>query len=158
VKTAEVAPPASAIRRGRPADAAALTDLAFRSKAHWGYDASLLELWRPDLTFTPESIAEHETFVIDRAGAPIGVAAISYEDGVAELEALWVDPAAMGEGLGRRLFARAVEGARALGARQLVIASDPNAEGFYRRMGARGAGSVPAKPAGRRLPKLVFDL
>lgn len=44
------------------------------------------------------------------------------------------------------------------GARMLRISSDPNAEGFDRRMGARREGDVPSTLEGRRLPLLVFDL
>jgi hypothetical protein len=39
----------------------------------------------------------------------------------------------------------------------LRIASDPFAEGFYRRMGARRVGVVPSTPRGRTLPLLLLD-
>jgi hypothetical protein len=39
-----------------------------------------------------------------------------------------------------------------------MIASDPHAEGFYRRLGARRVRWVASKPAGRRLPRLALDL
>jgi len=146
------------IRAARRSDAERLSAIAFRAKAHWGYDAALLELWRPDLTFTIASIAEDEVFVAERAGEALGVVALSYAGDVAALEGLWIDPPAMGEGLGRRLFARAVAAARTRGARALVVEAAPNAEGFYLRMGARCVGTVPARPAGRRLPKLVLEL
>lgn len=42
------------IRPGRPAEAAALSDLAMRSKSHWGYNAESLEACRADLTVSPE--------------------------------------------------------------------------------------------------------
>jgi hypothetical protein len=64
----------------------------------------------------------------------------------------------MGQGVGARLFADAVAALRADGARQLRIASDPFAVGFYRRMGARLVGEVPSTPRGRTLPLLVFEL
>lgn len=147
-----------ALRRARAADAPRLTAIAVRAKAHWGYEAALLELWRADLTFTPASIAEDEVWVAERDGVPLGVVAVSIAGALAELEALWVDPAAMGEGIGRTLFARATSVARAGGARLLVIASDPHAEGFYRRMGAAPAGRVAASPEGRWLPRLQLTL
>ena len=54
---------------------------------------------------------------------------------------LWVLPEAMGRGVGRSLFRHALERARILGFRELEIESDPNAEGFYRRIGAHRVGT-----------------
>lgn len=151
-------PPGISMRPARSDDASPLSELARRSKAHWGYPDSHLRLWRTDLTFTPASIAEQEVLVAERAGRIVGAVALTLDGTSADLEHLWVDPPAMGCGLGRRLFARAAERARALGAEQLVIDADPNAEGFYRRMGATRIGSVPSLPEGRELPRLVFRL
>jgi hypothetical protein len=41
----------------------------------------------------------------------------------------------MGHGIGRSLFMHPVERAKSLGFQELEIESDPNAEGFYLRMG-----------------------
>ena len=54
---------------------------------------------------------------------------------------LWVLPEAMRRGVGRSLFSHALERARNLGFRELEIESDPNAEGFYQRMGAQRVGT-----------------
>jgi predicted N-acetyltransferase YhbS len=66
----------------------------------------------------------------------------------------------MGRGIGRALFLHAVNKARELGARTLYIESDPNAEGFYLRMGANRVGVVSGKVAGlfRELPLLAYEL
>jgi GNAT superfamily N-acetyltransferase len=53
-----------------------------------------------------------------------------------ELSRLMVEPAAIGTGRGRQLWQHAVATARRLGATVLTVDSDPNAEGFYLRMGA----------------------
>jgi hypothetical protein len=45
------------IRPARPGEAAALSALAMRSKAHWGYDQEFLEAVRPVLTFTEADLA-----------------------------------------------------------------------------------------------------
>ncbi len=65
---------------------------------------------------------------------------------------MWVDPQHIGVGLGASLFSHAVGTVRAMGGSLLRIASDPDAEGFYLRMGARRVGVVPSKPPGRELP------
>jgi GNAT superfamily N-acetyltransferase len=146
------------LRRARPDEARQLTELAVESKRYWGYPESLIELWRPDLEFTPASIRAQAVIVAELAGSLVGVSAVSGCGAAAELEGLWVRPAHMGHGVGRALFREAVAGARAQGAVSLVIASDPHAEPFYRRQGAVPAGSAPSTPAGRRLPRLVFHI
>ena len=44
------------IQRGAAEDAAALTALALRSKAHWGYPQEWLAIWKPELTLSPADI------------------------------------------------------------------------------------------------------
>jgi len=77
-----------------------------------------------------------------------------------DLEHLWVLPAWIGTGLGRTLFEHAMRRAQKLGARVLTIESDPNAEGFYRRMGARRMGENVYELEGedRVLPVMVVEL
>jgi hypothetical protein len=60
-------------------------------------------------------------------------------------------------GVGARMFDHAVATLRAADAHVLRIASDPYAEGFYLRMGARRVGEWPSTPSGRTLPLLVFE-
>ena len=75
------------------------------------------------------------------------------------LEHLYVDPAALGAGHGRRLWCHMVASARACGYKQVTIHSDPHAEGFYRTMGARRIGDVASGSIeGRRLPLMRFEV
>ena len=66
----------------------------------------------------------------------------------------------MGQGIGRALFRHAAERAAARNALCLTIEADPNAEPFYRRMGAVRAGRVATEIGGRsrNLPILILDL
>jgi N-acetylglutamate synthase-like GNAT family acetyltransferase len=146
------------IRRASADDAAALTALAIRSKRHWGYDDSLIELWRDDLTFTPEAIARKTVLVAEHRGRMLGIVGVDTAGPTAELEDLWIEPDVMGRGLGRRLFYEGLDLARAAGARTLSIVSDPNAEEFYLRMGARRVDLVPSRPDGRTLPRLELPI
>lgn len=148
------------IRRATAADAPRLTDLAMRSKAHWGYDAAFLAACREELTVSPRDLELDTVFVAERGTRALGYYALTLpSDGACELEALFVDPRAIGTGVGTRLFGHATRQARALGAARMIIESDPNAAGFYRAMGAspsgqRPSGSIP----GRRLPVLELRL
>ena len=145
----------AAVRAARPAEAAAISALALRSKAHWGYDDAFLAACRAELTLRPEQCDGVHTVVAERDGRLLGFHRLAGEPPVAELADLFVDPDAIGQGVGAALLADAVGRARALGISRLLIDADPNAEGFYARMGARRIGSVASGSIpGRELPRL----
>jgi GNAT superfamily N-acetyltransferase len=152
----ELPPPT--LRPARPSEAERLTELVWASKRHWGYPDSLMELWRDQLRITPQTLQEREALVAEQAGRVVGMAALVDRGSEAELTDLWVEPAQIGSGLGRVLFEHAVGLARHRRAETLVAVSDPNAEGFYLRMGARREGTVASMPQGRRLPRMVWEL
>lgn len=143
-----------AIRRARPADVARFTEIAHAAKRHWGYAESEIALWRRDLTVTPELLGADVYFCAEEDGVVAGFAAVSFDGDAAELEHLWVDPPAMGRGHGAALFRHALAVAGEHGATALRIASDPNAEQFYLRLGAVRVGEVASTPPGRMLPVL----
>lgn len=151
--------PEPPIRRARPHEADALSALAARSKAHWGYDAAFLERVRDAMTLHPEDVDRHEVWVLESSsGAPVGYHRVILGD-PAELEDLWVEPSSIGSGAGRLLFEHAVEVARRGGASDLEIDADPHAVGFYERMGAVRIGETRSKLfPGRTLPRLRIVL
>ncbi|MBI2203469.1 MAG: GNAT family N-acetyltransferase [Candidatus Rokubacteria bacterium] len=145
-------------RPARPADAATLTRIAHASKRYWRYPEDLMLQWKDALTVSEDSMTESPVVCAVRGGQIVGFYALSGAGGTRELEHFWVAPDHIGDGIGTRMFEQVLVTLRDAGARMLRIASDPNAEGFYRRMGARREGDVPSTPEGRRLPLLVFDL
>ena len=148
------------IRRAQREEAACLTEIAFAAKRHWGYPESWLEAWRTDLTITPEFIARHEVFVAIEHDQPVGFYALVTSEGITELDHLWVLPEWMGKGIGRRLLTQAIDRARALNIATVEIVSDPNAEAFYLKAGARKIGEVPSAVEGQQrcLPRLAIDI
>jgi N-acetylglutamate synthase-like GNAT family acetyltransferase len=147
------------IRRARPDDAQALTQLARRAKAHWGYDVAFMERAADELIIGSSAIAEHEVWVLEgEDGSTLGFYRVIAGD-PAELEDLWVEPAAIGSGYGRTMLEHAAAVARAGGASALELVADPNAVGFYERMGAVRIGVVPSPVvAGRELPRMRMSL
>lgn len=151
----------SRIVPARPEWAGRLTEIAHAAKAYWGYPPQWLALWRQDLTITPAAIRNLQVFVALAGDDILGFYALAKAARPkASLEHLWVVPEAIGQGLGRALFEHAVRQATAAGATLLVVESDPNAEGFYRRMGARTIGErcyeLDGQP--RSLPILALEL
>lgn len=147
------------IRAPRPDELPRLSDLCFRSKAVWGYDAAFMEACRGELTLEPRDLQSTSIAVAERDGKPIGVAQIKVVNDDADLAKLFVEPDALQSGIGKALFAWAIDVARQLGARRMTIEADPEAAPFYRRMGAHDVGEAPSGSIrGRMLPKLAVDL
>ena len=72
---------------------------------------------------------------------------------------LFVDPPAIGQGVGGALFSYLTAVASDLGFHRLTIAADPNAEPFYLAKGAVRIGGVPSGSVpGRVLPLLALAL
>jgi ribosomal protein S18 acetylase RimI-like enzyme len=153
------------IRRAVPGDAPALTVIAHAAKRHWGYDERWIAAWKKALTVDSSFIERAEVFVAVRSGDTgaervLGFHALVVSGGRASLEHLWVSPEHMGQGIGRLLVDHAGMLSLALGAESMLIESDPNAEAFYARLGARRVGDVPADVPGvaRSLPLMELQL
>jgi GNAT superfamily N-acetyltransferase len=148
------------VRNAKLEEAASLTALCVRSKAHWGYDAAFMKLSAAALAVNEDDIAAGRVLVaVDDAGRVIGMACVLPEGETSDLDALFVDPPAIGSGAGRALFDAAVILARQQGARRMTILADPNAAAFYERMGARYLRNAPSDAIpGRTLPFYEYDL
>jgi ribosomal protein S18 acetylase RimI-like enzyme len=148
------------IVRAKPEDAAALTEIAHLAKRSWGYPESWIEGWRDILTMRPEFIAANIAYCAIDDDRPVGFYLLTTEGDGLHLDHLWILPTAMGRGLGRALFEHARAQATHRGFDSIKIEADPNAEGFYRRMGARRIGTSVTQIEGERreLPILEFKV
>ena len=148
-------------RRAQPQDAAALTQIALAAKQSWGYPDEWMAEWRADLTISPGYIDSSPVAVAEVDGTVAGFLGLVRADGQWQLEHLWLLPAYHGRGLGRALFDEAVRLARAAGATELRIKSDPHAELFYLKMGAVRTGHEVYELLGkirREVPWLSYRL
>ena len=149
----------SNIRMATPEDAALLSEIAFRSKAYWRYDHEFMEACRAELTLSAAYFSTHQVFVLEVAGHAVGFYSVRQQDTTAELGTLFLEPHTIGHGYGRQLWQHALTTARQLGCHELLIDSDPHAEGFYRAMGAQRIGVSPSGSIpGRMVPLLRFEL
>lgn len=148
------------IRRARVDEADALTKVAHAAKRHWQYPENWIELWKEDLTITNDFIANNEVYVALIDDEIAGCCALVVNGSVAELEHMWVKPDYMGSGVGRSLFLKIRERAAEFNLPIVELTADPNAEAFYKRMGATRVGEVRSEIEGqpRILPRMAIDL
>src|SRR5262245_36701034 len=130
------------IRRALSDESETLSMIAHTAKRHWGYPESWIEQWREQLTITPDFIRNNRVFAALSEGNVIGCCALVESIDKLELEHMWTLPEFIGKGVGRALFEHAVRSARSLSFKEFEITSDPNAEGFYKHMGAKRIGEV----------------
>ncbi len=150
------------IREAWPAEAGALSALALRSKAYWGYAPDFLEACRNELTVDGSRIgsASYCCFVALEVDAIVGFYTLErVSAGIWELDALFVEPARIGTGIGRSLLQHALRILSQRGATRLVIQGDPNATDFYTAVGARQVGTRESSSIpGRLLPLFEIDI
>ena len=144
------------IRNASPEDASTLTTIALDAKRYWGYPENWIRLWESDLTISPEFIRDNHVYVYEDEGQIRGFYALCVTGQKADLEHMWVRPTLIGTGIGKELFLDAMERAAQLKVNAVEISSDPNAAGFYRRMGATQIGEIdsPVEGQPRKLPRL----
>ena len=158
---------AAVIRAADPAEHQLLTVISFRSKSYWAYPEEYFQIWNDELTITPSYIQQNEVFVCELEEKVVGYYALVeltealVFSGV-ELEAgLWLDhmfirPESIGTGLGQTLFLHCRSRLSKREATRLNILADPNALGFYLKMGCVYCGDYPSSIPGRTTPRLIY--
>ena len=123
------------IRQADPDEADTLTQIALAAKAYWGYPKHWIEMWTPELTFVAGYFKANPSWVASDDEGPVAFYTLLDHNGIAWIENLWVMPEFMGLGVGKQLFRHALEVARQRGYTRLQLEADPNAIGFYEKMG-----------------------
>lgn len=150
------------IRKAFPEEAGLLSRLAMRSKAHWGYSQDFLDACRSELTVDASRVGtdDYQCFVALDGDLVMGFYTLeSVSAGSCELDALFVEPDYIGDGVGSLLIQHAVRRLSERGVKRLIIQGDPHATEFYlaagaRQVGARESESIP----GRNLPLFEIDV
>ena len=157
------------IRRAGKNDAAVLTDLSFRSKAYWQYPSHYFDIWKDELTVTPDYIAANILYVCedDRTGQLTGYYSLVFlaqdlvfPGGVLRhgwwLEHMFVDPGFIRRTIGIQLFYHLQQVCKNRCIDRVGILADPNARGFYEKMGCIYRGEYASTIPGRTTPHLEY--
>ena len=148
------------VRRVYPEEADRLTEIALAAKRHWGYPESWMKIWSAELTFDPQYFEANESWAAELDGQPVAFYTLLDKNGIAWIENLWVNPELIGKGVGRELFSHAAAQARRRGYTILQLEADPNARGFYEKMGLYQVGERHSQVEGqpRVLPVMEMEL
>ncbi|MDQ7096703.1 GNAT family N-acetyltransferase [Desulfosporosinus sp. PR] len=155
------------IRQAKPAESAVLTSLSFASKRYWNYPEAYFAVWEKELTIAPEYIHNNIVYVAEIKGNISGYLSIVevkedfWAGSVFVRKGLWLEhifilPELIGKGIGSHLMAFALDICRKRAIDRLLIFSDPNAKGFYDKLGARFIEDSPSSIEGRTV--LLYEL
>ena len=137
----------------RAEDCDALTAMMLRSRAYDGHYRRIVE----NYPVTREMIAKDEVRVCECAGSIAGFYRLNREE--ADLDLMFVDDSAQGNGLGHAIFEHMKTFATESGLSEIQIVAHPPAADFYRRIGAIDVGvSEATSPGGWDRPILKLAL
>ena len=148
------------VRRAHSKEARILSDIAYRSKAFWGYDPEYMELAKKELSISEENILNNWIFLIEAENMIRGFYELRKNSKQeAELFWLFVDPTSIGTGYGKTLMKHAIQLAMNNNFNHIKIKSDPNAESFYNGFGAVVVGeSLSTVRPNMKLPVMSLHL
>jgi len=113
----------------------------------------------PDMIVRAEYLRDEHGIVAEEDGVAVGYALVRVDGDSAYLRDLFVETGRFRAGIGKALFSAAVQYARERGATELRLVGDPNAVGFYERMGMHQIASEPSIAGeGRTLPIMALSL
>jgi ribosomal protein S18 acetylase RimI-like enzyme len=162
------------IRKAHAFEFEILTSLAIAAKSYWGYSDEFIQACRHELTTTETDLlnpfytywlAYYEDTICGYAALkPLSLPLIehlelSLDDQLIELDGLWVLPEFIGQGIGSKLFRHFMPLLKASSYTHLEILSDPQASGFYEKMGGTYVGDKSSNfEEGRLLPVFRMNL
>lgn len=149
-----------ALRPMTPEDLAEVSRIGIESKSTWGYSPQEMQIFAEELTLSEAYLnGVIDAQVAIQHGKMLGYYTLRvHDDGVTELDYLFVSAARLNQGVGGQLLLAAIDSARRRGASTLLLISDPNAEGFYLRYGAIKAGDHQSSIPGRTIPIMEIPL
>ena len=157
------------LRKAKPGDTTRLTEIAFAAKQTWNYPDEYMKQWKDELTITEDYLKENEVVVAEYRKKVIGFYSIvtlqaDKDFGNVPVERgfwmdhLFIDPHYQKKGIGSLMVKRALDYCNENWIDVLKIFVDPNATGFYEKMGATFVRNSPSSIENREIPVFAFYL
>jgi GNAT superfamily N-acetyltransferase len=155
------------INKAQDTDCDILTEISFAAKRHWNYPENYYDVWKDELTITEDYINHGIVYKAQLGDLILGFYSIvenksdfySGETFVKKgfwLEHIFIKPDYHKFGIGRLMINHAKSISKNMGTNNLLIFVDPNAKGFYDKVGADYLYDSKSSIPGRLIP--VYDL
>lgn len=118
-------------------DAEELSNVAIRSKRHWGYSKEAMDLWNQNLTITEEFINTHTVIKATLEDEIVGFFALEEIKPVTRLAHYWLDTPYMRRGYGTAMYNFMVDYLKKQNVQKATIVMDPNGYPFFEKKGAK---------------------
>ena len=159
----------TSIRQAEDIESNILTSISFASKRYWNYPEEYFSVWKDELTITSDYINENIVFVAEVDKKIVGYFSIveikdDFWTGKVLvrkgfwLEHIFIEPDFIGKRIGSELVSFMRDLCRKKKIARICVFSDPNAKGFYNRIGARYIGESPSSIEGRTVSLFELDI
>ena len=157
------------LRKAKTKDSKMLSRISYLSKSYWGYPTEYFDIWKDELTITRKYIEENTVYAYEIKNNILGYYSIVELKEDLEiskiiirkgfwLEHMFVIPKYIGQGIGTKMFIHIREICLSKGVHQLGVLADPNAKGFYEKMGCQYQDEFPSTIPNRTTPWLVLKV
>lgn len=119
------------------ADCQDLSDVAIRSKRHWGYSKEAMELWNQNLTMTEEFLDSHTVIKATLEDDIVGFFALEEIQPTTRIAQYWIDTPYMRRGYGSAMFKYLKSFLKQKDVEKATIVLDPHGLAFFERHGAK---------------------
>lgn len=128
-----------------PEDAEDLSNLAIRSKRHWGYSKEAMELWNQSLTITQDFLENHTVIKATLEDEIVGFFALEKIQPVTRIAQYWIDTPYMRKGYGSAMFKYAQNFLKNNQVNSVTLVLDPNGLSFFQKRGAKVLDKIQSK-------------
>lgn len=141
------------------ADSELLSETCKASKKIWGYSDELIQLWKSDLEISEAYILNNKVVKVYDGESFVGFFAIKFsENENPEIDHLWLKPENIRRNYGREIFKFMTNFLSSNNYKMVTLIAEPNAIGFYEKMGGINIGKFESKVSGRFLDIYEYRL
>ena len=116
-------------------DSEELTDVAVRSKRHWGYSKEAMELWNENLTVTENYLKEHTVIKAVLEDEIVGFFSLEEIKPTTRIAHFWIDTPYLRKGYGSYLFKYMMNFLKSKNVEKATLVIDPNSQRFFEKKG-----------------------
>ncbi len=144
------------IRKANDPDISAINQVLRLSKGYWGYDEIFMDAFMEQFALNEKYLQDNTVYVMQKNEDIVGFFSfVFHEDDSLELDLFFISPEYIGKGYGRQLWKSCCSIACELGVEAFILWADPNAEGFYTKMGCKKIGVKKSSFLPNRYPPIM---